>query len=134
MNNKNKVEISLLISNKAGVLSSLMVKGGSLGLIYIRQHTEKLNADNSRIVISFDGELNCNKHESITTFEAHPAVIKVERITINDADNTVVNRSASVTEHTDNPLVAEIIEAEEANEKTAIDEPEVNRSAMNHFL
>jgi len=45
MNNKTKVEITLLDSNKSGVLSSLMVKGGSLGLIYRRQHTEKLNAD-----------------------------------------------------------------------------------------
>ena len=82
MNNKNKVEITLLASNKAGFLSSLMVKGGSLGLVYRRQHTEKLNANNSRIVISFDGELNCNKHESITTFEEHPEVIKVEKIAI----------------------------------------------------
>jgi len=82
MNNKNKVEITLLVSNKTGVLSALMVKGGSLGLIYRRQHAEKLNIENSRIVISFNGELNCNKQESINTFEDLAEVIKVEKIIV----------------------------------------------------
>ncbi len=91
MNNKNKVEITLLVSNKSGVLSSLMVKGGSLGLIYRRQHAEKLNNDNSRLIISFDGELNCDKHQSITTFEEHPEVIKVEKIVVTDANKTATN-------------------------------------------
>ncbi|MGK0270098.1 MAG: hypothetical protein ACI88H_000733 [Cocleimonas sp.] len=82
MYNKNKIEITLLVNNKSGVLSSLMVKGGSLGLIYRRQQSEKIDDNNSRIVLSFDGKLNCNKHESIRTFEEHPEVTKVEKIVV----------------------------------------------------
>lgn len=78
----NKVEITLLVTNKSGVLSSLMVEGGSLGLIYRRKQTEKLNAETSRIVISFDGEIDCDKQKSISTFKELPEVIKVEKIVI----------------------------------------------------
>jgi len=78
----NKVEVTLLTSNKSGVLSSLMVKGGSLGLIYRRQQAEKIGIDNSRLVLSFDGNLNCNKSESINAFAEHPEVLKVEKIVV----------------------------------------------------
>ncbi len=91
MNNKNKVEVTLLVINKSGVLSSLMVKGGSLGLIYRRQQAEKLNDKSMRIVISFEGELNCNKQESITAFEDHPAVNKVEKIIVTRPIQTSIN-------------------------------------------
>ncbi|MEH6456679.1 MAG: hypothetical protein V7749_10170 [Cocleimonas sp.] len=92
MNQKNTVEITLLVSNKSGVLSALMVKGGSLGLIYRRQHAEKLNSENSRVVISFIGELNCNKQQSIKTFEDLPEVFKVEKILVSDSNQAATSQ------------------------------------------
>jgi len=79
---KNKIEITVLALNRAGVLSSLMVKGGSLGLLYRRQKAEKINTENSRITITFNGTINCNKHQSIKAFEELSEVIKVEKIVV----------------------------------------------------
>lgn len=86
MNNKNTVEITLLVSNSSGVFSYLMKKGGSIGLIYRRQHSERLNADNSRIVIFFEGELTCDKKQCISTIEEHPNVIKVVKVAVAKAN------------------------------------------------
>ena len=88
MNNKNKVEITLLVSNRSGILSALMIKGGSLGLMYRGQQAEKINADTSRITISFDGKLNCNKQQSIQFFAECQDVIKVEKIEVSNPDQT----------------------------------------------
>lgn len=84
MNSKPKVEFTLLVSNKSGVLSSLVVKGGSVGLAYRSQQAKKLNTEKSRMVISFDGEISCDRHESIANFEELPEVIKVEKIVVTD--------------------------------------------------
>lgn len=83
---KDKIEITLLINNNCGVLSSLVVIGGSLGLDYRRQCTEKIDADSSRINMLFAGELNCNKQESIKAFDEHSEVLKVEKIVVTSAD------------------------------------------------
>ena len=84
MDNKNKATITLLVSDKPGVLSSLMLKSGSLGLRYRRLKSEKLSNGNTRIAISFDGKLNCDRQQSIDVFKEHPAVIKVEKIVVSD--------------------------------------------------
>jgi len=74
-----------LVSNHSGILSSLMIKAGSFGLLYLRQHTEQLNDEESRIVISFSGEFDCKPEDPINSFEELDDVIKVEKIEILDA-------------------------------------------------
>ena len=95
MKNKPTVEFTLLVSNKPGVLSSLVVKGGSVGLAYRSQQAKKINPDRSRMVISFDGEISCNKQDSITTFEDLPEVIKVEKIIVTNPNQISVSKNQS---------------------------------------
>ncbi len=85
MTNKKLIEITILVSNHSGILSSLMIKAGAFGLIYLRQHTEKLNDEESRIVLSFNGELDFSLDAPINSFEELDDVIKVEKIEILDA-------------------------------------------------
>jgi len=87
MKNKNKVEVIVLATDKAGVLSSLMMKGNALGLVYRRNKTEELSGNKQRITISFYGTLNCEKEECIKVLEEHPGVLKIERIAITNTTN-----------------------------------------------
>lgn len=84
MTNKKLIEITILVSNHSGILSSLMIKAGAFGLIYLRQHTEQLNDEESRIVLIFSGEFDFNREEPIQSFEELDDVIKVEKIEIQD--------------------------------------------------
>lgn len=132
--NNNKVEVTLLVTNKSGILSALMIKGGSLGLMYRRQSAQKLNDNISRIIVSFEGKLNCSQQQSVNVFTEHPEVIKVEKIVIHNPENAVNNQSAAVTKITDTPVLTKTIKPEVAAKKTAVKEQEVDRSAMTHFL
>ena len=67
-----------------------MKKGGSLGLIYRRQRSEKLSANNSRITISFKGKLIGDKQQCITSIEEHPNVLKVINITASKANPKII--------------------------------------------
>lgn len=81
MSNKS-IEITLLISNNTGVLSSLMIKAGVMGLTYVRQHTDRINDEQSRIVLYFNSEFNTSNKVPIKSFEEMPDVIKIEKVDI----------------------------------------------------
>ena len=89
MDNINKVKITFLVADKSGVLSSILITGDLLGLVFRKQTTTKLETNNSRIKVYFDGEFNCNRKESISRFEEHPKVIKVEKIEVVNDDETI---------------------------------------------
>ena len=66
----NKIEIILLTTNKSGVLSSVMMASGKLGLLLFKNHSEKINEESSRLTVIFNGQLKCSKEELINTLEA----------------------------------------------------------------
>lgn len=82
-----KVEITLLASNKSGILSSIMVKGGKAGLMYRRNKLTEIDSDRSRMVINFTGSLNCSKGELIDAMESHPEIFAVESISIGESSS-----------------------------------------------
>ena len=60
-----------------------MLKTGSLGLMIRRNHSEKIDDDRSRLVIVFDGEMNCSKGQLIDVLESNPEIHEVENISMN---------------------------------------------------
>lgn len=88
MDNISKVKITFLVTDKSGVLSSILLTGDLLGLVFRKQTTTKLETNNSRVKVYFDGEFNCSRKESISRFEEHPKVLKVEKIEVVNADET----------------------------------------------
>ena len=93
-----KIEMSLLLSNKSGVLSSVMKQGTSHGLMYQKHHLEKLDETQSRIKISFEGCLTCPQDELISSIESIPAIQLIEDISINDSD--IANLSETLNKGT----------------------------------
>lgn len=102
---KSKVEMTLLTSNKSGILSSIMIKGGKVGLMYRRNNTEKLDDDNSRMVVNFEGALSCSKGEFIDEMESHPEIHLVESLSLGDTEGGM-STSASMVSDTPEPILS----------------------------
>lgn len=89
-----KVEISLLTTNKSGILSSVMMRGSDVGLMYQNHQLEKLDDQQSRMTITFEGRLNCSQEDLIDSIESHSDINTIENISI---DNSVsINTSTSL--------------------------------------
>jgi len=96
-NNKmidKKVEISLLTNNKKGILSSIMMRGSSVGLMYQNHHLEKLDDQQSRMKITFEGRLNCSQEDLIDSIESHSDIKTIEDISFGNSMN--INTSTSL--------------------------------------
>jgi len=79
--NNNKIEMTIVTSNRAGVLSSIMMMGVKLGLMIRRNQSEKIDEDTSRVYVVFDGHLNCSKDELINEMLQHSEIYSIEDIT-----------------------------------------------------
>lgn len=98
MTNK-KIEMSLLISNKPGILAAIMMQGNNLGLMYQKHQLVKLDNDQSRMTIIFEGPLNHSKEVLIEAIEYHTDNCSVDSISITDSlnPNTNPNTNSSLT-------------------------------------
>ena len=85
MNNKNKIFVTLITSNRSGVLSAVMFKGKKMGLMLTKNKTEKLDDARSIMEIEFEGILPCTDAEFIQEIESHPRIHSVEKITNDSA-------------------------------------------------
>ena len=83
-----KVEISLLTNNKSGILSSIMMQGSNVGLLYQKHHLEKLDDQMSRMRITFEGRLNCSQEDLIHAIESHSNIKAIENFSIDNSCNT----------------------------------------------
>ena len=90
-----KVEMSLLTTNKAGILSSIMMKGSSVGLLYQNHRLEKLDDQQSRMKITFEGHLNCSQNDLIDAIESHADIKSIENFSISNSLN--INTSTSLS-------------------------------------
>lgn len=89
-----KVEMSLLTSNRSGILSSIMMQGSNVGLLYQKHHLEKLDDQQSRMKITFEGNLNCSQDDLINAIESHSDIKSIENFSI---DNSLsINTSTSL--------------------------------------
>ena len=86
-----KVEISLLTSNKSGILASIMRQSNSLGLIYQKHQLVKVDTNLSRMDITFDGDLNCSVDEFTDSMTSHPVIHNVVNINIDNSENAEIN-------------------------------------------
>ena len=91
--NKNKIEMTIVTTNKSGVLSSIMMIGVKLGLMVCRNQSEKIDENSSRVSVVFDGELNCSTEVLTNEMLKHPEITSVESIIV---DN--------LNEHSKSPL------------------------------
>jgi len=82
-----KVELSLLTTNRAGILSSIMMKGSNVGLLYQKHHLEKLDDQQSRMKITFEGRLNCSQDDLINSIESHHDINSIEDFSIDNSIN-----------------------------------------------
>ncbi|MEH6457424.1 MAG: hypothetical protein V7749_13925 [Cocleimonas sp.] len=83
----NKVQITLLTSQKSGVLSAVMLKADKFGLKYQRNQSEWLTDNRFRMIIYFNGSLNCTQVEFIDAMESHPEIHTVEDVSLgNNSD------------------------------------------------
>ncbi len=89
-----KVEFSLLTTNRKGILSSIMMKGSNVGLLYQKHHLEKLDDQQSRMKITFEGHLNCSQDDLINAIESHSDVKSIEDFSIGNSSN--VNTRSSL--------------------------------------
>ena len=90
MTNK-KVEITFLSSNKSGTLSAVMLRANGLGLFYQKHQLDKIDESLSRIVITFDGDLNCSVDELTKSIESHDDIYNVENINIANSKNADIS-------------------------------------------
>lgn len=81
----NKIELSLITVNKSGTLSSIMMQGDSLGLMYHQHQIEAINENQSRLNIIFEGCLKCTEETLREKIEAHLDVISIESIIIGES-------------------------------------------------
>lgn len=88
-----KVELSLLTTNRKGILSSIMMKGSNVGLLYQKHHLEKLDDQKSRIKITFEGHLNCSQDDLISVIESHADVKSIEDFSIGNSLNVNTRNS-----------------------------------------
>lgn len=79
MNTKELV-LTLLVSNRTGVTSSLMFIGRKLGLMYRKGQVEKIDDVQSRLLVTFTGDLNCSKADLIYEIESLPHIYSIENI------------------------------------------------------
>ena len=98
-----RIEMSLLMSNKSGVLSSVMKQGTSHGLMYQEHHLEKLDEAQSRIKITFEGSLNCPQDELVDSIESISAIELIEDISINES--SVANFSETINKGTPHTIL-----------------------------
>lgn len=89
-----KVEMSLLTTNRAGILSSIMMQGSNVGLMYQKHQLEKLDDQQSRMKITFEGRLNCSQDDLIDAISSHSDINIIENISIGNSMN--VNSSTSL--------------------------------------
>ena len=89
-----KVELSLLTTNRAGILSSIMMRGSNVGLMYQNHHLEKLDEQQSRMKITFEGRLNCSQEDLIESIESHSDINAIENISFGKSKN--INSSTSL--------------------------------------
>ena len=103
---KQSYEITLLITDKPGVISTLMVKGNLIGLAYRRKKSEGVEANKWRVVLTFHGSMICSQKEAIQVFQSDPAVIKVEKVVILDDQGgmTTINPELSFIERMKNNI------------------------------
>ena len=106
--NTNNVDITLLITNKSGTLSFLMLKARTFGLMYRSNKIEKLNDSHSKILVSFEGEINSNQEQLAEALQEHSEVLKVEKIEVE------VIGSESISELVTQPVesIAPVVEEE----------------------
>jgi len=88
-----KVELSLLTTNKKGILSSVMMRGSNVGLMYKNHRLEKLDDQQSRMKITFEGRLNCSQEDLINSIESHSDINIIENISIDNSMNINTNTS-----------------------------------------
>lgn len=72
-----QLTMSLLVSDRSGVRSSIMLLGRDLGLMYRTCQLEKLSDNRSKMHVTFNGHLNCSKADLINTMESHPNIYSV---------------------------------------------------------
>lgn len=101
--NDNKVQVTIITSNKSGILSSIMLNSHKLGLTYRRNQLTKLDNDKSSMVISFVGKLNCTEAHFIKLMESHTEIHSVENIEIHkESNSTKVYSSPEETSEVEN--------------------------------
>lgn len=81
---KNTVEITLIASQKVGMLPALMRKLGTLGLIYRRCNTKDFD-DGVKFTLICAGELDCDKSFLIKSIKEVPNVDSIINITQREA-------------------------------------------------
>ena len=80
----NQIAITLICEEKSGLLSFLVMRGTSIGLVYRKQRTKSLSKTKHLIAMTFYGKLDEAIKQSIQEFEKHPKVLKVEKIVVTD--------------------------------------------------
>ena len=84
--NENKVEVILLTSNKTGILSSIMMVGAKFGLMLVKNKFLKIDENNYRLFLFFNGKLNCSEYEFSNEITSHSEIYSVESIVLKYID------------------------------------------------
>lgn len=87
------VSITLITSGKSGVLASLILKAGKLGLKYRKNISNKLT-NSLCMEFYFEGTLDYSESELVNIFKNHHQVEKIEKISLetdNAADTNELN-------------------------------------------
>lgn len=90
----NKIEITLITSNKTGILASIMMTCFKQGLMVEKNSTAKIDDKNSRLTIYFNGDLKCDEDLLISEVESHPEIHAVESLRFNN--NRVIQEKPKV--------------------------------------
>lgn len=96
--NSKQLEMSLLVSDRSGVRSSIMLLGRDLGLMYRTCQIEKVSESKSKMHVTFNGRLNCSKTELINTMESHPHILSVVKISDDYFDAAATQTSEILAE------------------------------------
>ena len=99
-----KVEITLLTTNKTGILAKIMMTSAKHGLMVFKNHSDKIDENSSRFSIIFNGTIKTSPDELTQALEAVPDILSVESISANQAANPI---QADVSEPQNNSTTPE---------------------------
>ncbi len=76
----DRVELVITISNKTGVLSSIMSIGVEYGLMLVKNKSIKIDDSTSRLLLVFNGKLNCSEVVFKNELKSHSEILTIDQI------------------------------------------------------